>query len=244
MEESDKVTEVWKDIPEYEGLYQVSNLGGVKSLGNDKTRKERVLKTPLDNNGYCHTNLSKNNKISSKRVHQLVGMVFLGYKPNKFNLVINHIDHIKTNNKLSNLEIITQRENATNKERSGSSKYVGVSWSKAMKKWKAGIVINKKVKHLGYFDNEIDASESYLYELKTIKIKEALDILEYYGYYVRNLWSTQDVQTKFECTEEEALDVLEDAVSGEWIIEQINERISYCGEREGLEEKVQDNGNT
>ena len=75
-------------------------------------------------------------------------------------------------------------------------------------------------------------------------VTEALDFLESQGFYIRNLWHVQDVQTKSECTEEEALDVLEDAVSGEWIIEQINERISYCGEREGLEEKVADNGNT
>lgn len=75
-------------------------------------------------------------------------------------------------------------------------------------------------------------------------VTEALDFLESQGFYIQNLWHIQDVQRKFDCTEEEAFEVLNDAVSGEWIIEQINERIDYYGGREGLEEKPQDNGDS
>lgn len=76
------------------------------------------------------------------------------------------------------------------------------------------------------------------------KVTEARNFLESQGFYIQNLWHIQDVQRKFECSEEEAMEILNDAVSGEWIIEQINERIEYYGEREGLTEKVQDNGDT
>ena len=76
------------------------------------------------------------------------------------------------------------------------------------------------------------------------KVTEALDFLESQGFYIQNLWHIQDVQRKFDCSEEEAMEVLNDAVSGEWIIEQINERIEYYGAREGLTEKVQDYGDS
>ncbi len=57
------------------------------------------------------------------------------------------------------------------------------------------------------------------------KTTECLDYLESQGFYVQNLWHIQDVQNQFECSDEEAFEVLDNAVSGEWIIEQINGRI-------------------
>ena len=105
--------EIWKDIPEYEGLYQISNLGNVKSLyrlaNNNHIIKERILKPQENYNGYFIVNLYKNNKMQARFVHRLVGKVFIN-NPNNYNY-INHIDKNKSNNKVNNLEWCTQSYN-------------------------------------------------------------------------------------------------------------------------------------
>ena len=79
--------EIWKDILGYEGLYQVSNFGRVKST---KFGKERILKLTKDKDGYLIVNLYKNNKSKTLKVHRLVAEVFL---PNPYNLPqVNHKD--------------------------------------------------------------------------------------------------------------------------------------------------------
>ena len=69
------------------------------------------------------------------------------------------------------------------------------------------------------------------------KVTECLNYLESQGFYVFNMWHVQDVQTKFDCTDEEAQELLEKAVSGEVIIEMINDRISTFGDEMGLKPK-------
>lgn len=147
--------EVWKTIEGYEN-YEVSNLGNVKSLNYGK---ERILKTSLDINGYLRVNLYSNKKVKSFKIHQLVGIVFLNHKPNGRTLVINHINFIRTDNRIGNLEIVTMRENGNRKHVKSSSKYVGVSTH--LNKWRATIKVNKKNIHLGLFNTEIEASEAY-----------------------------------------------------------------------------------
>ena len=66
-------------------------------------------------------------------------------------------------------------------------------------------------------------------DMEADKVTEALDYLESQGFYIKNLWHIQDVQDKFDCTEEEAFEVLEETVSGELIMEDINERIHMFG---------------
>ncbi len=95
--------EIWKDIKDFENLYQISNLGRVKSK---KTNKIRHL--ILYGNYYTVT-LSKNGKSTLKRVHRLVAENFIS-NPNNYNIV-NHIDKNKLNNNISNLEWCTQKEN-------------------------------------------------------------------------------------------------------------------------------------
>lgn len=68
------------------------------------------------------------------------------------------------------------------------------------------------------------------------KIEEALNFLESQGFFVQNLWHVKDVQEKFDCTEEEAIDVLEKAVNGEWIMVEINNRIWSEGYSNNLKE--------
>ena len=164
--------EVWKDVPGYNGHYQVSNLGKVKTTSNTKTRKERILKQCLNGpNGrkYLAICLSKHNKQKIFKIHQLMAMAFLKHVPCGHKLVVDHIDNDKFNNILTNLQIITCRENNSKDKKGGTSKYVGVSWNKQKQKWNSEITINGKGILLGQFKNEIDAHLTYQQKLKTLK---------------------------------------------------------------------------
>lgn len=96
--------EIWKDIEGYEGLYQVSTHGRVRSLGNGKynNSKVRLLKPSINTWGYLQVCLCKNGKTKKYLVHRLVAEAFL---PNWFDdPQVNHIDEDKTNNHIDNLE--------------------------------------------------------------------------------------------------------------------------------------------
>lgn len=91
--------EIWKDIEGYEGCYQVSNLGRVKSL---KFGKEKILTPTINSRGYYHTCLRKDGRSVTVYIHRIVAKAFL---PNPDNLpLINHKDEDKTNNRVDNLE--------------------------------------------------------------------------------------------------------------------------------------------
>ena len=93
--------ETWKNIKGYEGLYQISNKGRVKSLYNKNNKKEKILK-PGERNEYLCVSLYKNNKKNVYSIHRLVAQAFL---PNPDNLpVVNHKDENKLNNNVENLE--------------------------------------------------------------------------------------------------------------------------------------------
>lgn len=169
--------EEWKDVPVvgYEGLYQVSNMGRVRSvdrviensIGKKCYYKGRVLKLSVDGNGYYLINLSKEGKRKAIKVHQLVAMAFLGHKPNGMDRVVDHVNGDKLNNNVSNLQLTTNREN-TSKDRVGSSKFIGVSWHKQMKKWRVEIRINGPKVFLGLFHNEEEAGRRYQLALSNI----------------------------------------------------------------------------
>lgn len=103
------IEEIWKDAVGYEGLYQVSNLGRVKSLNFNHTGNERIMKPTLKKTGYYSVKLWKNGKSKHINVHRLVAEAFLGSIPK--GLVVNHLNEIKTDNRLENLEICTIKEN-------------------------------------------------------------------------------------------------------------------------------------
>ena len=97
-------TEIWKDIPGYEGLYQVSNFGRVRSILTGRIRKYG------DNgHGYKFIPLCKNNKTRNYYIHRLVAALFIKNPYNK--KTVNHINGIKADNYVSNLEWATQSEN-------------------------------------------------------------------------------------------------------------------------------------
>ena len=101
--------EIWKDIKDYEGLYQVSNWGRVKSFNYKNSGKERLMKPYKTTGGYFQVKLQKNRKSKNCRVHRLVAETFL---PNPENLPeVNHIDEDKTNNRVDNLEWKTHKDN-------------------------------------------------------------------------------------------------------------------------------------
>ncbi len=107
--------ETWKDIVGYEGLYQVSNFGRVKSLeryrsnhGKQQLISESIKSTRKDKQGYLLLDLYKDNKQKTVRVHRLVAEHFLNNPDNKE--TVNHIDGNKENNNVMNLEWSTFKE--------------------------------------------------------------------------------------------------------------------------------------
>jgi hypothetical protein len=100
-------------------------------------------------------------KINQKAhlAHRLVFLYHRGYLPE----FIDHIDQNKLNNKIENLREITNSENQHNKglNRNNSSGYKGVSWKRNHKKWRAGVQVNKKEIHLGYYDTPEEAYKAY-----------------------------------------------------------------------------------
>lgn len=108
--------EIWKPVPEYEGLYEVSSCGRVRSLDrlvNDyrggRWHRGRLL-TPNYNHQYARVSLSKEGHVIYRNIHDLVGMAFLGFTSDS-GMVIDHLDSCKTNNNVDNLEIVSQCEN-------------------------------------------------------------------------------------------------------------------------------------
>jgi hypothetical protein len=167
--------EIWKDIPSYEGLYQVSNLGNIKSLsrlkfsyGFFRKQNKRILKLATDKKGYLICVLCKNTHRKTIKVHQLVAMAFLNHIPCGMVLVVDHINDVRNDNRLENLRIITNRENSYRTQGKYTSKYKGVFWDKSRSKWRAEITINNKNNYLGRFDTEEEAYQAYQNKLKEI----------------------------------------------------------------------------
>jgi hypothetical protein len=160
--------EIWKDIPGYEGIYQVSNLGNVKSLNYNRTKKEKLLKPSISKKRmYLSVTLCKNKKLYYYSVHQLVAMAFLNHIPNGNIIEVDHIDENKLNNKLNNLQLLTSEQNTKKSidKTKTSSKYFGVSYDKSKKKWVSYIKINGKNKKIGCFFTEKEAKIAYDNEL-------------------------------------------------------------------------------
>lgn len=101
------IKEEWKHIKDYEGLYEVSNLGNVRSLARNTT-SGKLLKPELQS-GYLKVMLSKNNNKKWYSIHRLVAITFIENKENKEQ--VNHIDGNKINNNANNLEWVTCQEN-------------------------------------------------------------------------------------------------------------------------------------
>lgn len=157
--------EEFKELPNFDGIYYISDLGRVKCLRGNKIK---LLKQRISPAGYLRTTLHFKGVRKTRHIHQLVVIVFYGFEPNGQELVPNHKNFIKTDNRKLNLEIITIRENSNRKHLKSSSNYVGVDYHKRTKKWRARIVYKGELLHLGLFDLEINASKAYNQKLKEI----------------------------------------------------------------------------
>ena len=146
------MTEIYKEYP-IDSRYKVSNLGNIIGA------KGSVLKPYKEKSGYLKVNVGKNNRT----IHQLVAETFLGYKRDgTTTIVVDHINKIKTDNRLTNLRLVSNRENLSNRKR--VSKYVGVT--KFRNKWMSTVTIDSKLKYLGLYltqEEARDAREQHLY---------------------------------------------------------------------------------
>lgn len=106
------MSEIWKDIEGYEGKYQVSNLGRVKSLNYKRTGKERVIRLNFNNGGYLLVDLWKNGKGKKYTIHRLVAQAFISNPCNK--PCVDHINTIQTDNRVENLRWVSYKENSNN----------------------------------------------------------------------------------------------------------------------------------
>ena len=146
----------WKNIEGYTN-YMVSDQGFVM---NKKTL--RIFQASTNTSGYHKVDLREDKARKTHLIHVLVAKTHTdnpsGYK------CVDHIDHDKTNNHVTNLRWCSSSQNGMNRSKqssASSSVYKGVSWHKAAHKWHAQITLDGKLKHIGYFTSEVKAAIAY-----------------------------------------------------------------------------------
>ena len=152
------IMEIYKDVPNYEGIYRVSNYGNVQSKRTKNKWKKIGSSNPKH---YPKLSLRNGLKIEHVKLHILVISLFKDKIPNK--TFVNHIDKNILNNHVDNLEWVDNRENMSHSFRfkNKTSKYVGVCWKSRESKWSAEVYINKKRYFLGLFETEELAANAY-----------------------------------------------------------------------------------
>jgi hypothetical protein len=160
--------EIWKDIPQFEGKYQASSLGRIMSLNYLRTGKSKELKPRKNAKGYTKVILPGGKNFY---VHQLVAMAFLGHTPNGNTLEVDHINENKSDNRLSNLRILTTRENVSvSSYATKNGLPVGVDFRKTRGKFRSSIQINGKQTSLGSFNTSEEAGQAYQNKLKELNL--------------------------------------------------------------------------
>lgn len=182
------VTEVWKDVPTWEGMYQASNLGRIKRLSRSIPRptkgtlnlKDKILKPRVEKRGYLRVSLSRGYNLKHFLVHRLVKFAFEGKKDN---LHIDHINGITNDNRIENLRYCTRYENLTFENVRRNKKHLTLTGTKKIirKKgtmWIAKIKSKNKEIYLGTFNSELEASQAYQerlqYQLKNQKNEKTI----------------------------------------------------------------------
>lgn len=178
--EQELQNEIWKDISEiekykeFQGLYQISNLGRVKMVSrpcahNRFTEPKITLGWCVDKieslphyKGYYKIDLKKGKlHFKSKEVHTLVALLFIDKPISNKRLIVDHQDGEIKNNRASNLRWVTYRKNNQNTYNHRDGKLVGVSWIKRLEQYRAHIQINSKSIYLLVSDSEEECSKYY-----------------------------------------------------------------------------------
>ena len=124
--------EIWKDIPGYEGLYQASTIGRIRSVdryityknGKEVFTQGKILKICLNTKDRQTVTMSKNGKVKSYEIQRIMGLTFLGYRPNGYHVC--HVDGDKNNNNIKNLRYDSPKENCLDQYRVGKKNPNGV----------------------------------------------------------------------------------------------------------------------
>lgn len=168
--------EIWKPVKDYEGYYEVSNFGRVKSIKriglirngiHPVVYKEKILKISTDIHGYGFVSLSRHNIKKTIKIHHLVSESFLNHVRNGFVIVVDHIDRNKLNNNVNNLQLISQREN-TAKKINKSKIGTGVTYDKRSKTFIARLHNNGIREYLGSFKTKLEANNAYINKLNSL----------------------------------------------------------------------------
>ncbi|ASD51643.1 hypothetical protein [Flavobacterium phage FCOV-F18] len=167
--------EIWVDVKGYESLYQVSNLGRIKSLNYNKKKITKELKIQKNNKGYFFVYLCNKTKPKRFYIHRLVAIAFLNYNNLDKKFVIDHIDGNPSNNKLNNLQIITHRHNIS---KSLNFNHTNTGVQKRRNKYSVNVKLNNKNYYLGLF---------YTLEEAEYKYQKAIKDYESHGLYPNNV---------------------------------------------------------
>lgn len=162
-----------KPIPGWEGMYSATADGQIISeerrikdpRGGEKTLKQKTLKPRLNTCGYSQVRVYRNSRGTLYLVHRLVAAAFGIIDIDDLKQQIDHIDGDKANNCLENLRAATNQQNTAYGSKliraNNTSGYRGVTWNKQRKKWRAEIGVNGKQKHLGLFEDKLEAAAAY-----------------------------------------------------------------------------------
>lgn len=155
--------EIWKDIVSFEGLYQASNLGNIKSCKKidsiGRHKKEKILKKNIGKDGYFVVGLCKNGKVTTRSIHRLIIETFLG----KSELQVNHKNRNRNDNNIENLEYVSCRDNIMHKYINRENHLSGAYRDNRCKnKWSSAISIGNKKHYLGKFNSQEEAHLAYL----------------------------------------------------------------------------------
>lgn len=151
--------DVWRPVPDYEGLYEASHLGEIRSIDRVVVSKSgiprkltgRVLAQRYDKDGYLYTDLPKNGKLRTRKAHRLVIAAFRG----KEHLQVDHINNKKDDNRLGNLQYVTHREN--NFKSAARKEDFYLSYDKKRDAWSVLIKNKGKRAYVGYSRDKEEA---------------------------------------------------------------------------------------
>lgn len=171
-----EITEIWTDIKGYEGLYQISNKGNIKSFISSK------ILSPLFANGYLQVRLYKNSKSIRQKIHRLVAAAFIPNPANKPQ--VNHKNGIKTDNRVENLEWVTASENTRHAHKNGlcpiTDKHRQASRQNAIENAKKRRKLtSNQIEDIKYFRNVLGWGSPKLSKFMGIK-KHLIDNVIYY----------------------------------------------------------------